>query len=87
MEVDVLKYPAVRNYIAGQFVADASARTLDVFSPRSGAVISTVPLSGRAALDAGRGGRAGGFSRLVGYCPSRSGCRSFTATRPCWKTI
>ncbi|WP_197372452.1 aldehyde dehydrogenase family protein, partial [Streptomyces clavuligerus] len=39
------------NYIAGQFVADASARTLEVFSPISGAVISTVPLSGMDALD------------------------------------
>jgi malonate-semialdehyde dehydrogenase (acetylating)/methylmalonate-semialdehyde dehydrogenase len=51
MEVEVLKYPAVRNYIAGQFVADASARTLEVFSPISGSVISTVPLSGVAALN------------------------------------
>ncbi|MCC3160694.1 CoA-acylating methylmalonate-semialdehyde dehydrogenase [Hymenobacter sp. 15J16-1T3B] len=51
MEVEVLKYPAVRNYVAGQFVEDAGARTLDVFSPLTGAVISTVPLSGAAALD------------------------------------
>lgn len=51
MEVEVLKYPAVRNYVAGQFVEDAAARALDVFSPLTGAVISTVPLSGAAALD------------------------------------
>ncbi|WP_230471180.1 CoA-acylating methylmalonate-semialdehyde dehydrogenase [Hymenobacter jejuensis] len=51
MEVDVLKYPAVRNYIAGQFVEDAHPRTLDIFSPLSGAVISTVPLSGSEALN------------------------------------
>ena len=51
MEVAVLKYPAVRNYVAGQFVEDAGARSLDVFSPLTGAVISTVPLSGAAALD------------------------------------
>ncbi|RTQ52584.1 CoA-acylating methylmalonate-semialdehyde dehydrogenase [Hymenobacter gummosus] len=46
-----MKYPAVRNYVAGQFVEDAGARSLDVYSPLTGAVISTVPLSGAAALD------------------------------------
>ncbi|WP_243635837.1 CoA-acylating methylmalonate-semialdehyde dehydrogenase [Hymenobacter edaphi] len=51
MEVAVLKYPAVRNYVAGQFVEDAGARALDVYSPLTGGVISTVPLSGAAALD------------------------------------
>ncbi|WP_400191554.1 CoA-acylating methylmalonate-semialdehyde dehydrogenase [Hymenobacter sp. B81] len=52
MEVEVLKYPAVRNYVAGRFVDGPAARTLDVFSPLSGAMISTVPLSDAAALDA-----------------------------------
>jgi malonate-semialdehyde dehydrogenase (acetylating)/methylmalonate-semialdehyde dehydrogenase len=51
MEVEVLKYPAVRNYVAGQFVDGAGARSLDVFSPLTGAVISTVPLSGSEALN------------------------------------
>lgn len=51
MEVEVLKYPEVRNYIAGQFVADSSPRILEVMSPLNGAIISTVPLSGRAALN------------------------------------
>ncbi|MBC6989669.1 CoA-acylating methylmalonate-semialdehyde dehydrogenase [Hymenobacter sp. BT491] len=46
-----MKFPAVRNYIAGQFVEDAHPRTLDIFSPLSGAVISTVPLSGSEALN------------------------------------
>ncbi|TLM97218.1 CoA-acylating methylmalonate-semialdehyde dehydrogenase [Hymenobacter jeollabukensis] len=46
-----MKYPAVRNYVAGQFVEDAGARSLDVYSPLTGGVISTVPLSGTAALD------------------------------------
>ncbi|RAK69516.1 methylmalonate-semialdehyde dehydrogenase (CoA acylating) [Hymenobacter edaphi] len=46
-----MKYPAVRNYVAGQFVEDAGARALDVYSPLTGGVISTVPLSGAAALD------------------------------------
>jgi len=52
MEVDVLKYPAVRNYIAGRFVEAAHSRAIDVFSPLSGAVISTVPLSSAEALNA-----------------------------------
>ncbi|SFP74309.1 CoA-acylating methylmalonate-semialdehyde dehydrogenase [Hymenobacter arizonensis] len=52
MEVQTLKYPAIRNYVAGQSVEDASTATMDVFSPLSGALISTVPLSGAAALDA-----------------------------------
>lgn len=52
MEVQTLKYPALRNFVAGEFVADAQAPVLDVFSPLSGALISTVPLSGAAALDA-----------------------------------
>ncbi|GAA4380904.1 CoA-acylating methylmalonate-semialdehyde dehydrogenase [Hymenobacter koreensis] len=51
MEVEVLKYPAVRNYVAGQFVADAAARSMDVVSPLSGAVISTVPMSDTDALN------------------------------------
>ncbi|TGE29993.1 CoA-acylating methylmalonate-semialdehyde dehydrogenase [Hymenobacter metallicola] len=46
-----MKYPTVRNYVAGQFVDGDEPRSLDVFSPLSGAVISTVPLSGAAALD------------------------------------
>ncbi|GAB2951677.1 CoA-acylating methylmalonate-semialdehyde dehydrogenase [Hymenobacter coalescens] len=51
MEVEVLKYPAVRNYVAGQFVENPGARSMDVLSPLSGAVISTVPLSGAAELN------------------------------------
>ncbi|PJJ59762.1 CoA-acylating methylmalonate-semialdehyde dehydrogenase [Hymenobacter chitinivorans] len=50
MEVETLKYPAVRNYVAGQFVDSSTPRSLEVFSPLSGAVISTVPLSGMPAL-------------------------------------
>ncbi|WP_324676989.1 CoA-acylating methylmalonate-semialdehyde dehydrogenase [Hymenobacter sp. GOD-10R] len=51
MEVETLKYPAVRNYVAGQFVQATSARSLEVFSPLSGGMISTVPLSGAEALN------------------------------------
>ena len=51
MEVQTLKYSAVRNYVGGQAVATAAAATLDVVSPLSGQLISTVPLSSAAALD------------------------------------
>lgn len=51
MEVQTLKYPAIRNYIAGRATDDAPAATMDVFSPLTGALISTVPLSGATALD------------------------------------
>ena len=46
-----LKYGASHNYIGGSFVPDA-ARSLDVLSPLDGAVISTIPLSSAATLDA-----------------------------------
>src|SRR5690349_6081443 len=52
MEVQTLKYPAIRNYVAGQSVESASTPTMDVFSPLSGQLISTLPLSNAAALDA-----------------------------------
>ncbi|GAC1593203.1 MAG: CoA-acylating methylmalonate-semialdehyde dehydrogenase [Hymenobacter sp.] len=52
MEVQTLKYPAIRNYVAGQPVDNGSAAALEVFSPLSGALISTVPLSDASALDA-----------------------------------
>ena len=52
MEVQTLKYPAIRNYVAGQLVASAATPTMDVFSPLSGQLISTLPLSNAAGLDA-----------------------------------
>ena len=44
-------YPEVRNFIAGEFVPD-NLKKLDVENPRYGKVISTMPLSGKAELDA-----------------------------------
>jgi malonate-semialdehyde dehydrogenase (acetylating)/methylmalonate-semialdehyde dehydrogenase len=44
-------YPEVRNFIAGEFVPD-KLKKLDVENPRYGKVISTMPLSGKAELDA-----------------------------------
>jgi len=52
METPALKYPAIRNYIAGQPIDTSAAALLDVFSPLSGAVISAMPLSSAADLDA-----------------------------------
>jgi len=43
-------YPEVHNFIAGQFVSDSGKR-LDVYNPRHGKVISSMPLSGKEALD------------------------------------
>ncbi|QKG54725.1 CoA-acylating methylmalonate-semialdehyde dehydrogenase [Hymenobacter sp. BRD67] len=47
-----MKYPAIRNYVAGQPIDTPAAALLDVFSPLSGAVISAMPLSTAADLDA-----------------------------------
>jgi malonate-semialdehyde dehydrogenase (acetylating)/methylmalonate-semialdehyde dehydrogenase len=45
-----MKYPEVKNFIAGCFVAESNT-TMDVFSPLNGKKISTVPLSGKRDLD------------------------------------
>jgi malonate-semialdehyde dehydrogenase (acetylating)/methylmalonate-semialdehyde dehydrogenase len=45
-----MKYPEVRNYVGGQFVAGTSS-FLDVYSPGDGSVISRVPLSSGAVVD------------------------------------
>jgi malonate-semialdehyde dehydrogenase (acetylating)/methylmalonate-semialdehyde dehydrogenase len=46
-----MKYPAVRNYLNGAFVA-AELPTLDVYDPSEGRVISRVPLSSQREVDA-----------------------------------
>ena len=51
-EIDTLKYPAVRNYIGGKNVGQDGHQTLDVLSPLTGEVLSTVPLSTAEDLDA-----------------------------------
>jgi malonate-semialdehyde dehydrogenase (acetylating)/methylmalonate-semialdehyde dehydrogenase len=45
-----MKYPAVRNYLNGAFVA-AELPTLDVYDPSQGRVISRVPLSSPREVD------------------------------------
>ena len=52
MEVQTMKYPATGNYVAGKAVNEDEAKVLDVFSPLTGELISTIPLSGAAALNA-----------------------------------
>ncbi len=47
-----MKYAPVRNYINGRFEDDSTANTLEVISPVDGTPLSTVPLSGKATLDA-----------------------------------
>src|SRR4051812_34358843 len=48
-----MKYSALRNYVGGDFVAPAGDRPfLDVYSPSSGEVISRVPMSAAADIDA-----------------------------------
>jgi malonate-semialdehyde dehydrogenase (acetylating)/methylmalonate-semialdehyde dehydrogenase len=47
-----MKYPAIQNYINGQFVAPSTSRTLQVISPIDGNLLSTVPMSASKDLDA-----------------------------------
>ncbi len=46
-----MKYPTVQNYVGGKFVA-GDYPSLDVYSPGDGSIISKVPLSSGAAVDA-----------------------------------
>jgi malonate-semialdehyde dehydrogenase (acetylating)/methylmalonate-semialdehyde dehydrogenase len=50
METITLKYPDVKNYVSGKFI-NGSNKTMDVLSPLTGKVISTVPLSSSQQLD------------------------------------
>lgn len=45
------KYPEVKNYIGGQFQRNGQ-KSMDVYSPLTGDIISHLPLSGKAELDA-----------------------------------
>ncbi|HYC40173.1 MAG TPA: CoA-acylating methylmalonate-semialdehyde dehydrogenase [Chitinophagaceae bacterium] len=47
-----MKYPAIQNFINGQFVNASSDRALEVISPVDGSLLSTVPLSCAKDLDA-----------------------------------
>jgi malonate-semialdehyde dehydrogenase (acetylating) / methylmalonate-semialdehyde dehydrogenase len=45
-----MKYPVLKNYINGQFVAPQSTRTMKVISPLDGIVLSEVPMSSKDDL-------------------------------------
>ena len=47
-----MKYPAIQNYINGQFTDASTNRTLQVISPIDGNYLSTVPMSSAKDLDA-----------------------------------
>src|SRR6478609_9319214 len=47
-----MKYAELRNYVGGDFVAPTGRPLLDVYDPSSGNVISKVPLSESAEVDA-----------------------------------
>jgi malonate-semialdehyde dehydrogenase (acetylating)/methylmalonate-semialdehyde dehydrogenase len=46
-----MKYPAIQNYINGQFINASASRTMQVISPIDGTLLSTVPMSGAKDLD------------------------------------
>src|SRR5436190_9663105 len=50
MEVTTLKYPEVKNYVAGKFISSGK-KSLEVLSPLTGEAISTVPLSSTEELN------------------------------------
>jgi malonate-semialdehyde dehydrogenase (acetylating)/methylmalonate-semialdehyde dehydrogenase len=45
-----MKYPQLKNFIGGQFVASGSSRKLAIVSPLDGAHLTDVPLSGAVDL-------------------------------------
>ena len=46
-----MKYPAIQNYINGQFVKGSVDRKMEVISPIDGTLLSTVPMSAKEDLD------------------------------------
>jgi len=51
IEQTATKYPAVRNYIGGQFVDTGDCRHVDITNPADGTVISRVPMCGQPEVD------------------------------------
>src|SRR4051794_11647550 len=45
-----MKYPALKNYINGEFVPAKSTRRIEVISPIDGALLTEVPMSGAEDL-------------------------------------
>ncbi len=46
-----MKYPEIKNFVGGKFVASKTIKTLDVISPLDGSLLSTVPLSNNDDLN------------------------------------
>lgn len=51
METITMKYPEVKNYISGKFVANKTYKFLEVKSPIDGNVLSKVPMSSKEELN------------------------------------
>jgi malonate-semialdehyde dehydrogenase (acetylating)/methylmalonate-semialdehyde dehydrogenase len=51
IEITIMKYSPIQNYINGKFVPATTSRTLDVISPLDGNHLSTVPMSSSTDLD------------------------------------
>ena len=47
-----MKYPAIQNFINGQYVAASTSRFLPVISPLDGNLLSEVPMSTKEDLHA-----------------------------------
>ena len=86
MEGQTLKYPAIRNYVAGHSVDNAFTATMDVFSPLNGQLISTLPLSNAAALDAAVQAAKAAYP-VWAATPIKERVQIFTATKRCWSAI
>ena len=50
MSIQTISFPEASNYIGGKFLEN-NARSMPVISPLDGSTISSVPLSGKEALD------------------------------------
>jgi malonate-semialdehyde dehydrogenase (acetylating) / methylmalonate-semialdehyde dehydrogenase len=46
-----MKYPELKNFVGGKFIASKTNKTLDVISPLDGSLLSTVPLSNNEDLN------------------------------------
>ena len=51
METIKMKYPEVKNYIAGKYLDSKATKHLDVISPLDGSLLSRVPISTKEDLD------------------------------------
>ena len=74
--------PIARNYLGGAFTSDAASH-LDVLDPSDGSIISQVPLSSAAAVDAAVARGRGRFPGLVGDADQGTGPGALPLSRLC----